>query len=103
MRRVPGSAAAAVFALLVIATVAAFAWSQEQKRDPLVLDRVTIGVAGKNNFILEGTFYDFNNDRDYNDFLLGINITTIPEPTTFLFLAGSVIGLAARKKLSAAG
>ncbi len=30
-----------VFALLVLATLAAFAWSQQLKRDPLVLDRVT--------------------------------------------------------------
>ncbi len=30
-----------VFALLVLATLAAFAWSQRVKRDPLVLDRVT--------------------------------------------------------------
>jgi hypothetical protein len=36
-----GSAAAVVFALLVLATVAAFAWSQRLKRDPLVLDKVT--------------------------------------------------------------
>jgi hypothetical protein len=34
-------AAALVFALLVLATVAAFAWAQRVKRDPLVLDRVT--------------------------------------------------------------
>ena len=34
-------AAAVVFALLVLATVAAFACSQRLKRDPLVLDRVT--------------------------------------------------------------
>jgi hypothetical protein len=34
-----------VFALLVLATVAAFAWAQRVKRDPLVLDRVTfVGV-----------------------------------------------------------
>jgi hypothetical protein len=31
-----------VFALLVFATLAAFAWSQRVKRDPLVLDRVTL-------------------------------------------------------------
>jgi hypothetical protein len=37
-RRLP-SAAGLVFALLVLATVAAFAWSQRLKRDPLVLDR----------------------------------------------------------------
>jgi len=30
-----------VFALLVLATLAAFAWSQRLKRDPLVLDNVT--------------------------------------------------------------
>jgi hypothetical protein len=35
------SAAAIVFGLLVIATVAAFAYAQRLKRDPLVLDRVT--------------------------------------------------------------
>jgi hypothetical protein len=35
------SFAAAVFALLVLATIAAFAWSQRLKRDPLVLDRVS--------------------------------------------------------------
>ncbi len=35
------NAAAVVFALLVLATVAAFAWAQRVKRDPLVLDKVT--------------------------------------------------------------
>jgi hypothetical protein len=44
MRRSPG-AAALVFALLVLATVAAFAWSQRLKRDPLVLDKVTFVAA----------------------------------------------------------
>jgi hypothetical protein len=39
------NAAVVVFALLVLATVAAFAWAQRLKRDPLVLDRVTfVGV-----------------------------------------------------------
>ncbi|HEX8958828.1 MAG TPA: hypothetical protein VF770_03295 [Solirubrobacterales bacterium] len=37
-----GSAAAVVFALLVVATIAAFAWSQRLKRDPLILDKVTL-------------------------------------------------------------
>jgi hypothetical protein len=35
------SPAAIVFALLAVATIAAFAWSQQRKRDPLVLDRVS--------------------------------------------------------------
>jgi hypothetical protein len=39
-RRLP-STAAVVFALLVIATIAAFAWSQQLKREPLILDRVS--------------------------------------------------------------
>jgi hypothetical protein len=34
--------AALVFALLALATVAAFAWSQRLKRDPLVLDKVRL-------------------------------------------------------------
>jgi hypothetical protein len=40
-RRSRRASAAAVFALLVIATLAAFAWAQRLKRDPLVLDKVT--------------------------------------------------------------
>jgi hypothetical protein len=40
-RRWAPSAAAIVFGLLVIATLAAFAWAQRLKRDPLVLDKVT--------------------------------------------------------------
>ena len=50
-RRVRGSSfAAVVFALLVVATVAAFAESQRLKRDPLVLDRVTFGVPASRSF-----------------------------------------------------
>lgn len=41
MPRRRASLAAVVFVLLVLATVAAFAWSQRLKRDPLVLDRVS--------------------------------------------------------------
>jgi hypothetical protein len=38
----PRARAGLVFAVLVLATLAAFAWSQRVKRDPLVLDRVTL-------------------------------------------------------------
>lgn len=41
----PLNAAAVVFALLVLATIAAFAYAQRVKRDPLVLDRVTFVAA----------------------------------------------------------
>lgn len=40
-RRAEARWAALVFALLVLATLAAFAYSQRVKRDPLVLDRAT--------------------------------------------------------------
>jgi hypothetical protein len=39
------SAGAVVFALLVLATIAAFAASQRLKRNPLVLDHVTFGTV----------------------------------------------------------
>lgn len=48
-RRAP-SFAAVVFALLAVATIAAFAWSQRLKRDPLVLDHVTFGTAASRAF-----------------------------------------------------
>jgi hypothetical protein len=50
MPRRRASFAAVVFALLVAATVAAFAWSQRLKRDPLVLDRVTFGTVASRAF-----------------------------------------------------
>ncbi|HEY8082335.1 MAG TPA: hypothetical protein VIE64_02095 [Solirubrobacterales bacterium] len=49
MRRAP-SLGAVVFALLVVATLAAFAWSQRLKRDPLVLDRVSFGTPASRAF-----------------------------------------------------
>ncbi|HYC82218.1 MAG TPA: hypothetical protein VEB65_10555 [Solirubrobacterales bacterium] len=48
------SPAAVVFALLVLATVAAFAWAQRVKRDPLVVDRVTFGKGGQTAFTPNG-------------------------------------------------
>ena len=50
MPRRRANAAAVVFALLVVATIAAFAWSQRLKRDPLVLDRVTFGTPDSRGF-----------------------------------------------------
>lgn len=48
------SAGAVAFALLVAATIAAFAWSQRLKREPLVLDRVTFGTAASRSFTPNG-------------------------------------------------
>ncbi|MBS1881133.1 MAG: hypothetical protein JST31_16600 [Actinobacteria bacterium] len=44
------SPAAIVFALLVIATLGAFAYAQRVKRDPLVVDKVTFGVGNSGSF-----------------------------------------------------
>lgn len=53
MSRRKVDAGAVVFALLVVATVAAFAYAQQVKRDPLLVDRVSIG-APSNVFVPEG-------------------------------------------------
>jgi hypothetical protein len=50
MPRRKADLAAVVFALLVVATLAAFAYAQRVKRDPLVLDRVGIGPKDSNAF-----------------------------------------------------
>ena len=50
MPRRKADLAAVVFALLVVATLAAFAYAQRVKRDPLVLDRVGIGPKKSNVF-----------------------------------------------------
>jgi hypothetical protein len=52
--RVEARAAALVFALVVLATVGAFAWAQRLKRDPLVLDRVTVGTPKSPGFTPNG-------------------------------------------------
>lgn len=54
------SPAAVVFALLVLATLAAFAWAQRVKRDPLVVDKVTFGIDNAATFTPNG---DCRNDK----------------------------------------
>jgi hypothetical protein len=46
--------AAVVFALLVVATVAAFAYAQRVKRDPLLVDRPVLGTSKSSAFAPEG-------------------------------------------------
>ena len=55
-RRAEPRAAAIVFALLVLATLAAFAYAQRVKRDPLVLDRVTFVAFPKQPAAKPGVF-----------------------------------------------
>ncbi len=47
------SAAGLVFALLVLATVAAFAWSQRLKRDPLLIDHISFSSSSGRLFTPE--------------------------------------------------
>lgn len=54
MPRRRANGAALVFALLVLATVAAFGWAQRVKRDPLVLDRVSFGFPASHSFTPNG-------------------------------------------------
>jgi hypothetical protein len=54
------SPAAIVFALLVLATVAAFAYAQRVKRDPLVVDKATFGIGNAAVFTPNG---DCRNDK----------------------------------------
>lgn len=51
-----------VFALLVLATLAAFAWSQRVKRDPLVLDRATFVAVP--NLHPKSPVHSFTPNRD---------------------------------------
>ena len=62
----PTRAAAVVFALLVLTTLAAFAYAQRVKRDPLVLDRATFVAVPKRPGAKPGVFTpngDCRNDR----------------------------------------
>lgn len=54
MSRRKVDAAAVAFALLVLATLAAFAYAQRVKRDPLLVDRFEIGTKKSNAFTPTG-------------------------------------------------
>lgn len=58
--------AALVFALLVLATVAAFAYAQRVKRDPLVLDRVTFAGAPREKGTPVVHYFTPNGDCRYD-------------------------------------
>jgi hypothetical protein len=66
--------AAIVFALLVLATLAAFAYAQRVKRDPLVLDRVSFVGAPQ----MKGTerVHSFTPDDDCRHDLMRIRFRT---------------------------
>jgi hypothetical protein len=67
-------AGAAVFALLVLATVGAFAYAQRLKRDPLVLDRVSFVAAPRHQG--EVVKHAFTPDGDCRHDLIRIRFRT---------------------------
>lgn len=73
-RRNEGRAAAAVFALLVLATVAAFAYAQRVKRDPLVLDRVSFVGAPRHKGA--EVVHSFTPNDDCRDDLMRVRFRT---------------------------
>ncbi len=72
-RRVNG--AVIVFALLVLATVAAFAWAQRVKRDPLVLDKVTFVPAPVLHSKHRPHGFTPNGDCDYDSERIRFRVT----------------------------
>jgi len=70
----PPRAAAVVFALLVLATVGAFAYAQRLKRDPLVLDRVSFTGAPRGK--QEAPRHSFTPNGDCRHDLMRIRFRT---------------------------
>jgi hypothetical protein len=78
---VPPGAAAAVFALLVLATLAAFAYAQRVKRDPLVLDRVSFVGAPRHEG--DEVVHSFTPDGDCHHDLMRIRFrVTVSDEAT---------------------
>ncbi len=81
-RRANAPAAALVFALLVLATVAAFGWAQRLKRDPLVLDRATfVGVPRIHPKAPPVRSFTPNGDCRYDEMRIRFRVTQSDEAT----------------------
>lgn len=84
-----GRAAAAVFALLVLATVAAFAYAQRVKRDPLVLDKVTfVGVPRLHPKSPPVRSFTPNGDCRYDEIRIRFRITQSSDGTVQVIKPG---------------
>jgi hypothetical protein len=83
------SAGAVVFALLVAATVAAFAWSQRLKRDPLVLDRATyVAVPRLHPNALPVRGFTPNDDCRYDQVRIRFRMTQSDDATVQVLKPG---------------
>jgi hypothetical protein len=82
MPRRRANAAALVFALLVLATVAAFAWAQRLKRDPLVLDRASyVGVPRLHPSTSPVRSFTPNGDCRYDSIRIRFRVTQSDDAT----------------------
>jgi hypothetical protein len=88
------SSAALVFALLVVATVAAFGWAQRLKRDPLVLDRVTfIGVPRIHPKAPPVQSFTPNGDCRYDEIRIRFRVTQSDDATVQVVKPGGRVVL----------
>jgi hypothetical protein len=86
------SSAALVFALLVLATVAAFAWAQRLKRDPLVLDRVTfVGVPRIHPKAPPVLSFTPNGDCRYDEVRIRFRVTQSDDATVQVVKPGGKV------------
>lgn len=92
MPRRPANAAALVFALLVLATVAAFGWAQRVKRDPLVLDRVTfVGVPRIHPKAPPVLSFTPNGDCRYDEVRIRFRVTQSDDATVQVVKPGGKV------------
>ena len=85
------SPAALVFALLVLATIAAFGWAQRLKRDPLVLDRVTF--VGAPVLHPKNPVHSFtpNGDCRYDEIRIKFRVTRSDDATVQVVKPGGAV------------
>jgi hypothetical protein len=92
MPRRPANAAALVFALLVLATVAAFGWAQRVKRDPLVLDRAKfVGVPRIHPEAPPVLSFTPNGDCRYDEVRIRFRVTQSDDATVQVVKPGGKV------------
>jgi hypothetical protein len=86
------SPAALVFALLVLATVAAFGWAQRLKRDPLVLDRAKfVGVPRIHPKAPPVLSFTPNGDCRYDEMRIRFRVTQSDDATVQVVKPGGKV------------
>jgi hypothetical protein len=94
MPKRPNEAAALVFALLVLATLGAFAYAQRVKRDPLVLDKVSfVGVPRLHPKAPPVRSFTPNGDCRYDEVRIRFRITQTSDATVQVIKPGGRVVL----------